>query len=82
MIKGYESQAVPPFNLAFSTNDGARGGAAAWARSGSTWLFSEDLLLVVLDDTPGLWVAQRALSQQMTVTSPVPRSPQASSGID
>lgn len=51
---------------------------------GGARVFSQDLVLVVLDDPSGLWVAQRALSRQMTVTSPVPppTPPQASSGID
>lgn len=42
---------------------------------GGARVFSQDLVLVVLDDPSGLWVAQRALSQQMTVTSPVPPLP-------
>ena len=48
-------------------------------------LFSDIRLHVLphdnLTDTSGLWVAQRGLSQlrrQMTVTSPVPRSPATS----
>lgn len=78
LSKGYESQVLPLLisllSLSIKAKIGARGGTTG--RRNVQLAIQKDLLLVTpLDkptDTSSLWVAQRALSQHMTVTSTVP----------
>lgn len=81
--QSYKSTVLPPLvcisSLSININSGARSGTTGSSSWDISTLFRKDPLHVLLhdslSDTPGLWVAQRGLSQQMTVTSSVLVSP-------